>query len=165
MKKLMIVMGLLSVMLFGLDLQKVEPVATINPVNLEESLKNVKVLKFSATKPAQITINVPVDLDAVPVGVSINSNYIELHGSHSATGAMNLVCNLLDADGEYAGRSERMPLTSGQYTAKVSFNEIPLQTLSRISKYTCYLFLDSYGPGFFSNVIERVNAPVQGNIE
>lgn len=169
MKKLMIVMGLFSVVLFGLDLQKVEPAATINSADLEESLKNVKVLKFSATKPAQITLNIPVDLDSVPVGASVDPAYEAEYGSASTTGEMGLGCYLSDADNEYIGSSEAKPLTSGQYTVKVSFNDLSLQTLARVKSYTCYIFLrttnHSFAPHVFSNVVEIADTHVRGNIE
>ena len=169
MKKLMIVMGLFGVVLFGLDLQKVGPVATINS---EASLQDVKVLKFSATKPAQITINVPVDLDEVPVGASVDPSYQAQFPDSATTGEIGLRCYLSDADDTPIGTSEYISVTPGQYTVKVSFNDLPLQILAKVNKYSCYIFLyathtTGYGfaPHAFSNVIEIDNSKVIGNIE
>ena len=146
MKKIVIFL-VCSVFLYGAGLQVATP-----KMDLKE-FKNAKELKFVATKPAQFTINVPVDLDVIKG---------KTKGSQTASGSYELWCTIISSSDESIKYIVRKDIQPGQQTVAFKFNEISENIALKIDKYYVTLTVKLKGttsstlaPGFGDPVSSR----------
>ena len=164
MKKLMIVMGLFGVVLFGLDLQKVEPVAIVNSPNLKVSFENSKELKFVEAEPAQIILKIPIDIESIPANVAVDWNGY----SYFPTSTQRMNCRVSGDTDTYYNSKE---IEAGQSTITIKFNGISIEKLVKLNAYKCMITYDmtSGDNGFtahaFPNEIFEIKKPeVSGSL-
>ena len=145
MKKLMVIMTLCSIVLFGADMQVVgsgtKVLASPEMTNSLNMLKKSKQIKFKEQEPAQITLNVSVDVDPLEVSAMTEEERQAIVG-------VLIFCNVYqkeDVDPNYA---TELPLKSGQNKLQVKFNGIPHRELLDINAYRCALYYKGTEGGY-----------------
>ncbi len=125
MKKIVIFL-LCSMFLYGADLQ-------VANLDLKE-FKNAKELQFVEANPAQLTINVPVDLDVIKGRKSEN-------GRDTATGSYTLWCYIWSDKDDHPGYSQgKKEVQPGKQTVTFKFNGISYDRALTINKYRIVLY-------------------------
>ena len=138
MKKLMMIMGLCSIVLFGADMQVLgsgtKVLASSEKTDSLKIPKNSKQIKFNEEEPAQITLNVSVDVDPLEVSALTEESRARIKETV-------VQCYVYIGEKMYEGYMTELPLKSGQNNLKVKFNEIPQEEILYIDAYTCFLAL------------------------
>jgi len=138
MKKFILGMMVLSVMVFGANVQQKTPqMKVVTPASKDSAglspkvLKGAKKISFKESEPAQLILEVPVNLDPVPIGMEVEGEL--------TTGSQVLICALRQdtSRGDKWSYKTKIVLHSGQYTVDVKFNGIPVNELVRINAYNC----------------------------
>ena len=133
MKKLLLVICLSCVVLFGADLQQVTPkMQEMSPASNIDFSKATE-LKFVEANPAQITIKVPLELDEPPVGEITSKGIIK-------STSQKLVCKISNKDqpldtGFYSSKIVK----AGNSTVTIKFNGISKQKLMKINRADCWI--------------------------
>ena len=145
MKKLIILIGLCGVILFGGELQSTQ--SSVNSAKLKEAFKNATKLEFIKKRPAQIAINVPVNIEDVISGIQ---DLTSTDTYTDSTTVQRLGCliyeDTLDNSNRYTSHSDT--LKGGDYIVSISFNNIPKNKLIKLNKYWCAINYSSKNAEF-----------------
>ena len=132
----MMIMGLFSIVLFGADMQVVgtgtKVLASSDKTNALNIPKNSKQIKFKEQNPAQITLNVSVDLDPLELSALTEEERQKIKETV-------VQCYVYIGEDMNDGYMTELPLSSGQNNLKVKFNGIYQGKLLSINTYTCVL--------------------------
>lgn len=126
MKKIVIFL-VCSVFLYGAGLQVATP-----QVDLVE-FKNAQNLVFVESEPVQFTINIPLDLDAPPVGSGSTATAGKIISNEQ-----QLKCFISNGN-QSIYYSQAMSVNSGSHTVTMKFNGIPHSEATKITRYNCYI--------------------------
>ena len=126
MKKLVLFL-LSGVVLFGGQLQQATP--------LMAKFEGATKIQYIEANPVQITLKVPVELDALPTGKVYKDQII---GS-----GYKLDCTIRGNREEVGKYVVSKEITPGIKTIIVKFNGIPLDYLSFMNQYQCLLYYES----------------------
>ena len=110
MKKLMMIMGLCSIVLFGADMQVLgsgtKVLASSEKTDSLKIPKNSKQIKFNEEEPAQITLNVSVDVDPLEVSALTEESRARIKETV-------VQCYVYIGEKMYEGYMTELPLKSG----------------------------------------------------
>ena len=136
MKKIMMIMGLFSIVLFGADMQVVgletKVLAPSDKTNALNIPKNAKHIKFKDQEPAQITLNVSVDVDPLELSALTEEERQKIKETV-------VQCYVYGEDDSNNGYTTELPLNGGQNNLKVKFNGISHEKFLYIDTYECFL--------------------------
>ena len=135
MKKSIILIGLFSLVLFGAGMQVAKP--TMASGNLEPALENVTKLTFIENKPAQITLNIPTNIEN-PEGLKtlINGKEVEVNAK------VFIHCKIYSSYQPVIFHTIE-EVQTGSSTVSIKVNGLPVDKISYINKYICsYAFTD-----------------------
>jgi hypothetical protein len=156
MKKFMLGVMIASVMVFGASVSVVAPAplsakAKTTGKSIKDLLKNAQVIKFNVEKPAQITLKIPLDIEAPKAGLEGSIGNLE---TFKATGNQRLLCVIY-----YSGHQQytyqhtyMQPIQLNQpivkQTIAVNFNDMPTDIAQKIDTYSCEILYEVDGGGY-----------------
>lgn len=170
MKKLMIVIGLCSVALFGADVKAMTGTAkasaqlSTKPMSpkfakFKALIKKAKQIKRDEQGVNQIVLNVPYNIE------TFDENTFELPSESS----LKILCYIHDEPKDIL-YYDISPVTYGEHTMSFKFKGIPLTELTQIKNYTCavgiYFDEDGYSitDVLSSDIFDNMNIKFEGSL-
>ena len=135
-----LVLFLLSgIVLFGGQLQQAAP--------LMAKFKDATPKEYSVHKSAQITLNVPIDIDEIPVGTTVGKNNDIVEG-------YRLTCAVHhNHQGYYYAIKD---ILGGNKTITLKFNGIPMDRVFSLNRYGCFIYVRAGGKSYFLSVLPDI---------
>ena len=128
MKKIIVLSLLLGLSLYAKEVKELKTLAN----------SSVKSANTHIAKSPQITLKVPVTLDAIQAGKRVKSG----RASYVLTGKQYLSCMVY---GEVSGDvlvTHHVPVKAGSSTVVVVFDDIPTDKLNLVTRYNCIVLYE-----------------------